>query len=523
MNPNDIAQYESIQPVAHVEVRGRKMAYGVPNRMALWRVQTLHEKEPATIAWLDAMTEGSAFLDIGANIGLYTVYAAVQRGCRVVAFEPEAQNYAQLNRNIFFNKLHDRVTAYCAALSDEMKLDRLYLSKFDYHGSGSCHSFGAEVGFDLAPRASPFVQGSVSVTLDWAVAAGMIEVPDYIKIDVDGFEHKVIAGARELLRNPKVRELLIEVNPHIESHRLLLDELAALGFHFDPAQRSASARTEGAFSGVGEIIFRRAAPDLLRVRHEFTPVFDAASAAAGGDAGERVLDHILRRVADTPIDLTPFPHMVIDDFFPPDYYAAILEHFPADGALMPLNETGRTTGTAYQERLVALFNNEHFARLEPADRQFWVGFAEWLYSERFINGFVARFFPHVAGRLAGLARGGEAAVHGDALIVSDKTNYAIGPHTDAAHRLITFLMYLPADASQRDVGTSFYRPLDPAFECQGGPHYGFDKFERLSTVEFLPNRAVVFVRGNQSFHGVEPIAREDVVRHLLINNIRLMG
>ena len=39
--------------------------------------------------------------DVGANVGMYTVFAAPTRGARVFAFEPEAQNYAMLNRNIF--------------------------------------------------------------------------------------------------------------------------------------------------------------------------------------------------------------------------------------------------------------------------------------------------------------------------------------------------------------------------------------------------------------------------------------
>ena len=521
----DLAQYEKIQPIATLEQEGLKFVYGIPNQTALWRIQTLREKEPHTIAWLDRMEAGTDFLDVGANIGLYTIYAAIRNKCKVHAFEPEAQNYSQLSRNIFFNKLDQQVTAYCAALSDEIQLGQLFLSKFDYHGGGSCHSFGEEVGFDLQPRSSPFAQGSVSVTLDWAVSSGAIPVPDYIKIDVDGFEHKVIAGARQTLANPKVREILIEINPHIESHRLLLDELAALGFYYDPNQQAAAARKEGAFSGVGEIIFRRASAGALKVRHDVKPQLETESVSGPSpeDAAESaaVLDHILKRIAETPIESSPFPYMVIDDFFPKAYFEKVLRHFPGDESLIPLNETGRTTGPAYKERLVALFNDEHFARMSPENRRFWCHFADWLYSEKFINGFVDRFFPHVAGRLAGVARNGEALVHGDALLVSDKSQYAIGPHTDAAHRLITFLFYMPEDDSQKDVGTSIYTPKDPAFTCLGGPHYGFDPFDRVATVDFMPNRALVFVRGPQSFHGVEQIERADVVRHLLINNIRI--
>ncbi len=52
------------------------------------------------------------------------------RDSNVYAFEPEALNYAELNKNIFLNELHDRVLGYCVALSDVDKADRLLLSDF---------------------------------------------------------------------------------------------------------------------------------------------------------------------------------------------------------------------------------------------------------------------------------------------------------------------------------------------------------------------------------------------------------
>jgi FkbM family methyltransferase len=528
----NLEQYEQIQPVTKVKHGGQTMRFTVPNRMTHWRVQTLFSKEPCTIEWLDSFQPGEELLDVGANIGLYTVYAAMVRGCQVTAFEPESQNYALLNRNIHLNQLSDRVTAYCAAAMDQIKLDRLFLSKFDFHGGGSCHSFGAEVGFDLAKRASPFAQGCISIDIDQAVDNRMLAVPDHIKIDVDGFEHKVVAGAAKTLQDRKVRSLLIEVNPHLQEHRALMDYLAELGFSYDPQQFQRVARTEGAFEGVGEIIFRRGTPARVRVTHTQKPAFLQAAGSAAPSAPTApsatahnphagVMDEVLARIRACPVLADPFPHAVIDGVFPPAYYALMQEHFPTDATLTPLSETGRTTG--YDERLVALFNEAHFARLAPAAKDFWVGLADWLYDERFMDAVIEHFGDAVAPRLAHLAQRGPVSIQGDALLVSDKTRYAIGPHTDAAHRLITFLFYLPADDRHRALGTSIYRPKDPGFRCAGGPHHVFERFERLRTVEFLPNRLFMFARTDQSFHGVEPITEAVVDRHLLINNIRLMA
>ena len=82
-------------------------------------------------------------------------------------------------------------------------------------------------------------------------------MPHHIKIDVDGFEHKVIAGARAVLDNATVRSLLIETNPALDGHRTMIEELNDLGFQHDPAQVAKATRPDGPFKGMAEHIFRR--------------------------------------------------------------------------------------------------------------------------------------------------------------------------------------------------------------------------------------------------------------------------
>jgi FkbM family methyltransferase len=107
---------------------------GVPMRFATTgsssrkRLRTLFTKEPITLAWMDTFELGQILYDVGANV--HTVYAAVRRAAQVYAFEPEALNYAELNKNIYLNDLHGGVLAYCAASSDIDKADRLLLSAF---------------------------------------------------------------------------------------------------------------------------------------------------------------------------------------------------------------------------------------------------------------------------------------------------------------------------------------------------------------------------------------------------------
>lgn len=493
-----------------------RMTFHTPNQMTQWRVKSLFEKEPDTIRWLEAMETGATLVDIGANVGMYTIFAAVVRQMKVYAFEPESQNYALLNANIEANQLSEQVLAFPLALSDAMKLDKLYLSKFD---SGlSCHSFADEVGFDLKPRKAAFTQGAFSVTLDQLVGSGTVPVPDYVKIDVDGIEHKVLAGASKTLANPKVKQVLVELNTHLPEHQAAIELLRSCGFDYNPEQVDGALRKSGAFEGVGEFIFRRG----QSIGVDFARIYRVAPAPSA--RGRAVLRHVLNQVEHASVVEQPFPYLVVDNIFPPDYYAEMLEHFPSAQSLRPITETGRVGGDAYKDRLVVLFTDAEFARMTTVQQWFWRDFASWMYTDQFLNFFMYKFEKYLEYRIDKIVAAEHSLrIKGDALLVNDRTNYSIGPHTDAPHRLVTFLFYLPKDNSMRELGTSIYRPKDPSFTCWGSGHHKYEAFENVATVEFLPNRLLAFPKTERSFHGVEPISRENINRPLLINNIRLLN
>jgi FkbM family methyltransferase len=250
-----LEQYENLLPKSTTEHEGRKMVFSTPSMFTLWRVQTIREKEPWTLEWIATFSEGDVLLDVGANVGMYTIWAAVTRQCQVFAFEPEAQNYAVLNRNIQLNDVSSRVRAYCMGLSDATGLSVLNMA--DLRIGGSNHSVGEALDFEHKPMPVNFVQGCYAGTVDELVAAREMPVPNHIKIDVDGFEPKVIAGARATLRDPAVKSLLIETNQNLEDHMAMVAELNTLGFKHEESQVARAERKDGTFKGVAEYVFRR--------------------------------------------------------------------------------------------------------------------------------------------------------------------------------------------------------------------------------------------------------------------------
>lgn len=236
------------QPVLKTESKYGELLYAIANDHCAWRVKTIWTKEPDTIEWIDSMSPGETFIDVGANMGIYTIYAA-KRGLKVHAFEPEAQNYSLLCRSIMINEFD--VQAYCVALSDEWKPDSLYLS--GYMPGGSCHTFGVDLDHRLEQRERPvgtLKQGCLAVPLDdFSIAA------DHIKVDVDGFEHKVIAGGPLTLSRAK--SVLLEINQNLPEHMRLVSLMHNLGFTHNQEQVDKATRTEGSFKDCGNWIFRR--------------------------------------------------------------------------------------------------------------------------------------------------------------------------------------------------------------------------------------------------------------------------
>ena len=104
-----------------------------------------------------------------------------------------------------------------------------------------------------------------------------------------------------------------------------------------------------------------------------------------------------------------------------------------------------------------------------------------------------------------------------------EAGYFIGPHPDTHDRIVTAIFYLAEDGAPEDMGTHFYRPIDPNY--RGGHHGEFTDFTQVSTAPYRRNSAVLFLRTPRSYHGVEPITEEQaaqseryVLQYMLIHS-----
>ena len=189
-----LEQYAQIHPVHIEENNGKKIIFSTPTIPTKWRAERLYINEPKTLEWISNFDQDDIMFDIGANVGMYSIWAAATKGINVIAIEPESQNYAVLNKNILLNNLKDKVTALCFAMSDEEKISELNLSSFT--AGQALHGFDkpmntVDVYSEKLEEFKPvFTQGCMAMTIDSLVERG-IPSPDHIKIDVDGIEYFV--------------------------------------------------------------------------------------------------------------------------------------------------------------------------------------------------------------------------------------------------------------------------------------------------------------------------------------------
>jgi FkbM family methyltransferase len=204
--------------VSEIEVPGGTMRFITPTPLLQARASSALSKEPDTIEWIELFESNDVFWDVGANVGVFSVYAAMRRGVRVLAFEPFADNYMALCKNIDINALGDRIIPYCVALAGNTELGLLNLASRDM--GTALHQFGlrGETSRYWAGGKSTFAQGMLGYTIDDFIRQFQPMFPTHLKLDVDGLEWEILQGSGQTLRDSRLQSIMVElsINDHVE-------------------------------------------------------------------------------------------------------------------------------------------------------------------------------------------------------------------------------------------------------------------------------------------------------------------
>jgi FkbM family methyltransferase len=169
---------------------------------------------------LHALRKTETFVDIGANVGAYTILASKVILSKSIAFEPLLHTVSKLNEQLYLNKIESRVDVRNIGLSD--RNGDLFFTKNN----------NAMNKVTLAGKTQNSTLVKVS-TLDHELTD---DTQYFLKIDVEGFEYNVIMGASKILRENNVVAIIIELNGSGQEFGHSDEEIhqKLLGFNFIP-------------------------------------------------------------------------------------------------------------------------------------------------------------------------------------------------------------------------------------------------------------------------------------------------
>jgi FkbM family methyltransferase len=204
------ALVEELTPVITAKTKNGELHFFCPGRLPIFRAENLLTKEPETIEWIDGFEGNSVFWDIGANVGVYSLYAGMKKGVKVVAFEPATPNLYVLNRNIEINQLEKKILALGIAFNDITCLDQFHMSNTEI--GSALHSFSQSTDWQKKPFSAKFKQGVIGFSIDEFIRKFSPQFPTHIKIDVDGIENKIVEGGRETIADSRLKSMLVELD-----------------------------------------------------------------------------------------------------------------------------------------------------------------------------------------------------------------------------------------------------------------------------------------------------------------------
>jgi FkbM family methyltransferase len=183
------------------------------DELSIWRAETFWTKEPETLAWLDywgafASEQSITFVDVGANIGIYTLYASSLKSFQTVfAIEPMPNTFKRLKKNVELNDFRNIVAINLPALSSQKQVKFIYNDTRVGSTGGSVFEKPtyANVGEELNTK---------TITGDSVLENSPNQ--SIIKIDVDGADFEVLKGFQDSIKKQKIISVLIEADAHTE-------------------------------------------------------------------------------------------------------------------------------------------------------------------------------------------------------------------------------------------------------------------------------------------------------------------
>lgn len=216
---------QSLNPLDEVIFRNKKFFFRTGHGRLHWRVKTFYSEEPMIIEFLNNINHKDIFVDIGSNVGIYSVPAAYFAK-KVYTFEMDLNNSQLLFENLYLNSLLEKAVVFPTALSKNLVIEKVFYRSFSK--GDALHNIGSPSP-ELKGNFEGFKHNSLMFSYDFLIEKFNLERANKIKIDVDGSELKVIQGIQQNL--DFFKEIYIEINDDIEENKAIYELLEKSNFY----------------------------------------------------------------------------------------------------------------------------------------------------------------------------------------------------------------------------------------------------------------------------------------------------
>ncbi len=225
---------------------------------------------------------------------------------------------------------------------------------------------------------------------------------------------------------------------------------------------------------------------------------------------------IERKIDQAILERSPFPHFIIENFFPDDIYADILAYNPflrnrGQEWLSADASSNVSSRTPYHARKQINFHaNMAFEASAEASR-FWSELKACFLGDSWFEGLVLKKYDdYFRLRFGDLVEEPDFLGHfrKELFLQRHEPGYYIGPHTDIPTRVFTCIFSFASRPGFEEYGTELLAHRDPLVRCWGNDHYAPDEFVVKKVAPYKPNNFLLFFKTRHSFHSVKPITTE---------------
>lgn len=217
---------------------------------------------------------------------------------------------------------------------------------------------------------------------------------------------------------------------------------------------------------------------------------------------------VVKKVLESDVNYSPFPHLIVKDVFPHDFYDSLIQVNPFELASNYSNpwvtkeeSAKRTNTTPYylRNQINLLSNPDIFVKDSP-----WSLLHQTFNELSWFLNSVSSIWPdyfHI--RFGDTFSQGDlySQLESECFLQRHDSGFYLGPHTDLPTRVFTSIFSFAQDNSPF-LGTNLLRHKDPRVRCWGDKHHPPDNFETYMNTGYNRNQLFIFFKTRHSFHSV---------------------